>query len=132
MSSFVLGTPVLDISSKSDVGETTMQAPRSVRKEWSKHCRTAIPLRLMIRWQAELLQPLEINGGEKYHLQPLEDSTLEDMAAPKEVHDDKGRPHQSNPSLGGLKSVEGNHVLGEVFEGLSPVGGMPCCHWRGL
>lgn len=54
---------------------TTTWTPRSMRKEVGRSAGATIPLWLMVRWQAEPLQSLEVNGAES-HLQPIENPTL--------------------------------------------------------
>lgn len=58
-----------------------------------KHTGAAILLWPVVRWQAEPLESLEIDGGEESCLQPKGDSTLEQETAPEEVHNSGGSSH---------------------------------------
>ena len=67
--------------------ETTMQTPRSLKKEGggAPGARAEIPLqpvgKTMVR-QAVPLQPTEVNSGAEIPLQPVEDPTPEQVAGP--------------------------------------------------
>ena len=75
------------------------------RKEEDKKARCTraeTPLQPVVRGQAVPLQPMEVTGGADAHLQPVEDPTLEQMAAPKEGWNSEGNPCWSSLFLGGL------------------------------
>ena len=68
--------------------ETTLQAPRSVKKERGGGAQDAraeiFPLQPMMKTmgrQAVSLQPMEVHGGADIHLQPVEDPMLEQVYA---------------------------------------------------
>lgn len=61
---------------------------------------------LMGRW-TEPLHPLEINGGEKSHLQPMEDPMLEHGTGPEKGCYSEGVLCWSSPSLGGHSLQKG-------------------------
>lgn len=63
----------------------------SVRKEQERHPGAANPHQLVVRWQAEPLQPLEINCRAESRLQPGKEPTAEQETDSTEVHDSKGR-----------------------------------------
>lgn len=54
-----------------------------IHEEGVRKSRAAISLQPMARWQAESVQSSEITGGETFCLQPMEDSTLEQVFDPE-------------------------------------------------
>lgn len=61
-----------------------------MRKQRGTNGEAAILLRPVVRWQGELLQPIEINGGAESHLQPIADPMSEQIAAPEGSCDSGG------------------------------------------
>ena len=72
---------------RENVRETTMQTPRSVKKEGEEVLQVPeqrFPLQPMVKTmvrQAVPLQPMEVNGGADIHLQPVEDPMPEQVDA---------------------------------------------------
>jgi len=67
------------------VKETTLQTPRSVKKEWEEvlqapEQRVFLCNKTMVR-QAVPLKPTEVHGGADLHLQPMQDPTPEQVDA---------------------------------------------------
>ncbi|KAJ7396065.1 hypothetical protein BTVI_148878 [Pitangus sulphuratus] len=91
--------------------------------------------------QAVPLQPMEVHGGAEIHLQPMEDSTLEQLDVPEGSCDPMESshcsrlltrlmalwrsPHGSRFAGRTCEPMEGIHA-GTVHGGLSPMGGTPC------
>ena len=68
--------------------ETTLQAPRSVKKEGQEVLQAPeqVPLQPVVNTvvkQAVPLQPMEVHGGADIHLQPVEDPTPQQVDVPK-------------------------------------------------
>lgn len=85
----------------------------------------------MGRRQAEPLQPSEINGEEKNHLQPMKDPTLEWRAASEEGYDSEG-VYAGEVCHWEDCSLHKGPILVELHGGLSPVAVTLCCSRGGL
>ncbi|GAB0178086.1 AN1-type zinc finger protein 5-like [Grus japonensis] len=93
----------------------------------------------MVR-QAVPLQPMVVDGGADIHLQSMEDPMLEQVEAPEGGCDPVGSLRWSRLLAGPVNPVErgaharavreelqlvGKTYVGEVYGGLSPMGGTP-------
>jgi len=84
------------------VRETTLQTPRSVKKEGGGGAQDAgaksLPLQLVMKTmvrQAVPLQPMEVHGGADLHLQPVEGTPRWSRGMPEGGCDPVGSPHRS-------------------------------------
>jgi len=120
------------------VRETTLQIPRSVKKEGEGGAQTfgaeSLPLHLMMETmvrQAVPLQSMDVHGGADIHLQPMEGTSCRSRWMPEGSCDPMGSPALWQAPARTCGSVEGRaHSGAGLLAGLVTLWGDP--RWSSL